>query len=224
MIYAGRLPKLDIVSYKSRNVSDVLQWNGKHNKGFFLGTDCDRGRIVLGWGHSVITFRLPYLNQKLKNSLDALEEHLEADSNKVGRVDNTDSSTHENDEMDISELSISELQSCQSEGDAGDTSENNSVSTGIRSNSEVGEDYSKESIGDERESVSNYFENQCEVQSDIECDYLQTHALTILENIWMKSKFLYKFLKLNKREVLGIREDLKKLTLELDLLEERFNK
>ncbi len=40
----------------------------------------------------------------------------------------------------------------------------------------------------------------------------------------MKSKFLYKFLKLNKRKVLGIREDLKKLTLELDLLEERFNK
>lgn len=72
--------------------------------------------------------------------------------------------------------------------------------------------------------MSNYFENQCEVQSDIECDYLQTHALTILENIWMKSKFLYKFLKLNKRKVLGIREDLKKLTLELDLLEERFNK
>ncbi len=72
--------------------------------------------------------------------------------------------------------------------------------------------------------MSNYFENQCEVQSDIEYDYLQTYALTILENIWMKSKFLYKFLKLNKRKVLGIREDLKKLTLELDLLEERFNK
>lgn len=40
----------------------------------------------------------------------------------------------------------------------------------------------------------------------------------------MKSKFLYKFLKLNKREVLGIREDLKKLTLKLDLLGARFNK
>lgn len=130
MIYAGRLPRLDIVSYKSGNVCEELKWTGKYDKGFILGNDCDSDRIVLGLGYSVIAFRLPYLNQKLKDSLNVLEEQLEE-----GRKRETDLSTHEDDESDTSEPSTSKP---QSSGDAGDTSE-------IRSDSKVDRPYRDES-------------------------------------------------------------------------------